>query len=1008
MFPSLPPRSSRSLPKPSRPSSARRWSLALAGLAALAGGALAQTPAVNYDIVYVRQPRFGDLQNTTWPEIFHPGRIDPGADLMLLHPDGSEEVLVDCTVCSVTDPMVDFQAQWVYYSLFHDVSVGQLNTQRDNLSRRGADIFRIHLQSRQVQQLTFGEFTPATGAGNFDETNPLDPPPQYNRLGYGILNLGPMPLPGGRIAFTSSRNGLLPTAPYTSPNLQLFVMDLDGSNPEAIAPMTLGSALHPTILRDGRLMFSSYESQGLRDRRIWGIWTIWPDGRNWGPLVSALTSPEAFHFMTQTSSGEVIVEAYYNLNNNGFGALYGLPPSPPAGQPAFHGAPLADNPQIPHTLSNAAQPGTFRFSFTPRGYRAITPLTHHQDHASPIDANGVRNGKFTHPSAAPGNDLLVVWSSGPANDLNRPTPVPYYDAGLYLIPGSQAVWSRGALVPIKNDPAYNEAWPRAVVPYSAIHGVAEPARLPRLANDGSVHPALPAGTPHGLVGSSSLYKRESAPGRGYPSFQGLDPFNTAENETWSNWAYQGADAGRYANSDIWGLRILAMEPNVDRRYGPGASLDGDYSSFANERLRVLGEFPVRKFTSGGQPILDTEGNPDTSFLIKLPGDTPFTFQTLDRNGMVLNMAQTWHQVRPGEMRVDCGGCHAHSQQPLAFEGTAASAPGYPIRDLGDVTPWLTQDASGQPQVQDLPGGVRDVEFLRDIRPLLQRSCVQCHNGTQNAGNLDLSVTGNVPACEGNAPPLPGDYRRLAADDCATFGHKPVIPNKVWRQTNASRYVRMFQSRRSLLVWKIFGARLDGWTNADHPTESVPGNAATMPAGAHTNNADLDYTGEIMPPPGSGVPPLSRDERILIARWIDLGAPISLAELRNRPGEGWFIDTLRPTLTLATPRPGLNSAPVTAIAFGAADANSGLDDASLSLRASFPVAGRAPGSELIDLAQALGDGRYLLSLAAPLPALDDARLELEVRDRQGNVHRLKRTFDTRGGDYLFDDGFESPQ
>ena len=133
MFPSLPPRSSRSLPKPSRPSSARRWSLALAGLAALAGGALAQTPAVNYDIVYVRQPRFGDLQNTTWPEIFHPGRIDPGADLMLLHPDGSEEVLVDCTVCSVTDPMVDFQAQWVYYSLFHDVSVGQLNTQRDNL-----------------------------------------------------------------------------------------------------------------------------------------------------------------------------------------------------------------------------------------------------------------------------------------------------------------------------------------------------------------------------------------------------------------------------------------------------------------------------------------------------------------------------------------------------------------------------------------------------------------------------------------------------------------------------------------------------------------------------------------------------------------------------------------------------------------------------------------------------------------------------------------------------------
>ena len=35
--------------------------------------------------------------------------------------------------------------------------------------------------------------------------------------------------------------------------------------------------------------------------------------------------------------------------------------------------------------------------------------------------------------------------------------------------------------------------------------------------------------------------------------------------------------------------------------------------------------------------------------------------------MVLNMAQTWHQLRPGEIRNDCGGCHAHSQKPTDFE-----------------------------------------------------------------------------------------------------------------------------------------------------------------------------------------------------------------------------------------------------------------------------------------------------------------------------------------------------
>ena len=116
-----------------------------------------------------------------------------------------------------------------------------------------------------------------------------------------------------------------------------------------------------------------------------------------------------------------------------------------------------------------------------------------------------------------------------------------------------------------------------------------------------------------------------------------------------------------------------MEPNTHRSYGPNEGRQ--FESHASERLRILGEIPLRKTGPGGAPILDAEGNPDTSVLLKIPADTPFTFQTLDRNGMVLNMAQTWHQVRPGEMRADCGGCHAHSQSPLAFEGTAAAQPG---------------------------------------------------------------------------------------------------------------------------------------------------------------------------------------------------------------------------------------------------------------------------------------------------------------------------------------------
>jgi hypothetical protein len=138
-----------------------------------------------------------------------------------------------------------------------------------------------------------------------------------------------MPLPGNKLVFSSNRNGFVPTRGFTNPAMQLFVMDGDGSNIHAIAPKTKGSALHPTILNGYRIMFSSYESQGIRDRRLWGIWTIDPDDRNWAPLVSAMTSPNAYHFFTQLSSGDVVVEQYYNLNNNGFGALYALPATPP-------------------------------------------------------------------------------------------------------------------------------------------------------------------------------------------------------------------------------------------------------------------------------------------------------------------------------------------------------------------------------------------------------------------------------------------------------------------------------------------------------------------------------------------------------------------------------------------------------------------------------------------------------------------------------------------------------
>jgi outer membrane protein assembly factor BamB len=293
-----------------------------------------KTVTYDYDIVYVRADRAGDEKHKRYYTDFsQPVTMEPGADLMLLHPDGTEEVLVEGGDGSVTDPMISFDGQWVFYSYLYDL---RKHNQWEPPAA-GADIFKLQLRTRQIVKLTTQAFTPNTGAAPWSSDYRQGEEGKTN-FNYGVFNMGPCPLPGGKLVFTSNRDGFRPPKGYPVVALQLFVMNDDGSNIEKIGHLNIAGALHPVVLKDGRIMFSTLESQGIRSEISWGIWTIHPDGTNWNPLISAFDpggASNGFHFQTQLSDGQIIVEEYYNQNNSGFGAYVKVPPTQPEGYPAF-------------------------------------------------------------------------------------------------------------------------------------------------------------------------------------------------------------------------------------------------------------------------------------------------------------------------------------------------------------------------------------------------------------------------------------------------------------------------------------------------------------------------------------------------------------------------------------------------------------------------------------------------------------------------------------------------
>jgi hypothetical protein len=175
---------------------------------------------------------------------------------------------------------------------------------------------------------------------------------------------------------------------------------------------------------------------------------------------------------------------------------------------------------------------------------------------------------------------------------------------------------------------------------------------------------------------------------------------------------------------------------------------------------------------------------------------------------------------------------------------------------------------------------------------------------------------------------------------------------------------------------------------------VAGDPATIPAGADWSDCDLDYSGEAMPPPASGVT-LTWEERMKIARWIDTGAPIDLASIFRAGGDpavvGFLEDDLRPTLSLV-PSVAQAGGSISRFVIGAYDLDSGIDPSTLSLTLDRAVGGAPAGANLA-AGQTISEGG---TLTVNLPSsidLSSAGLTatVQIRDRAGHITKIGRAY-----------------
>jgi len=269
----------------------------------------------------------------------------------------------------------------------------------------------------------------------------------------------------------------------------------------------------------------------------------------------------------------------------------------------------------------------------------------------------------------------------------------------------------------------------------------------------------PADVPAGCTAATSTSTAAAAANAMIPQIAPLDPQDTRP--TVANLVQLKDPAqSAYNCSPIRFVRVI-------RAIAPPSGSTGERQAIGDtnfEQNRILGYAPVE---------------PDGSFQITIPADTPIAFSVVDAQGRAIQVHTNWIQARSGEIRT-CDGCHSPRRGAAINSGSVADTvpaawttamrtahqtgdtmasthvrvdatqlvlkPDMTYTDVwaanaGQARPAITIDYS----LLTKPGEVAPIAGIIDypthIQPIWNANCVSCHSAADATLNLTSSVAG---------------------------------------------------------------------------------------------------------------------------------------------------------------------------------------------------------------------------------------------------------------------------